>query len=210
MTRLNTAAETKQQHIDAMGEELGSLYNNLWNELVWINAKWNEYTELFGTKPSRIELLNRVAGKFFKIVQDSLFEGTLLAIARITDSTKTGKKNNCTIRQFPLHISDADLRLQVEQLLATVTCKTSFCRDWRNKRIAHNDYELAMSEGTKTLEPASRLKVMEAIQSIDAVFDAISLHYYDSTTAFEGVGNADGALSLLYVIDDGLRFQDEK
>ena len=99
MSIINTAAETKQHHIDVMGKEFGSLYNNLWNEHVWLNTKWDEYTVLFGTKPSRIDLLNQAAGKFFRIVQDSLFEGTLLAISRITDLTKTGKRNNCSKSQ---------------------------------------------------------------------------------------------------------------
>ena len=48
-----------------MGEPLGKLYHALSNELAWHCLKWGEYVELVGTKPSRIDLLNRAAGGFF-------------------------------------------------------------------------------------------------------------------------------------------------
>lgn len=68
--------------VEVMGDDLGSLYHALWNELAWLYSKWEEYVELFGTKPSRIDLLNKAAGHFFRIVQDSLWEESLLHIAR--------------------------------------------------------------------------------------------------------------------------------
>ena len=78
MSSQRTAEEVKQHHIEVMGEDLGSLYHALWNELAWLYSKWGEYVELFGTKLSRIDLVNRAAGLFFRIVQDSLWEDSLL------------------------------------------------------------------------------------------------------------------------------------
>ena len=84
MAENRTAEEVKQNHIEHMGEELGSIFHALWNEVAWLHQKWDQYNILFGTKPSRINLMNETAPLFFRIVQDSLWEDTLLNIARLT------------------------------------------------------------------------------------------------------------------------------
>ena len=205
-----TAEEVRQHHIEVMGDELGSLYHALWNELAWLYSKWGEYVELFGTKPSRIELVNRAAGHFFRIVQDSLWEDALLHIARLTDPPKSVGKENLTIRKLPQLIVQEPLKKKVSELIDVAVEKAEFCRDWRNRHIAHKDLKLALSSGAEPLKPASRAKVKEALSSISDVLNALSNHYMDSTTMFDGVGNVGGAVSLLYVLDDGLRAEEER
>ena len=67
-----------------------------------------------------------------------------------------------------------------------------------------------MKTGAEPLKPASRAKVKEVLNSMSDVLNAISGHYMDSTTMFEGTGGSDGAVSLLYVLDDGLRTDEER
>ena len=56
--------------------------------------KWNDFVELFGTKETRIDLLNGSAPRFFRIVQNVLWEETLLHLARLTDSPDSvGKRS---------------------------------------------------------------------------------------------------------------------
>jgi hypothetical protein len=210
MSGHRTAEEVKQHHIDVMGHDLGSLYHALWNELAWLYSKWEEYVELFGTKPSRIELINRAAGHFFRIVQDSLWEDALLHIARLTDPPRSVGKENLSIRKLPQLIVQEPLKKEVLVLINVAVEKAEFCRDWRNRHIAHKDLKLALSSGAEPLKPASRARVKEALGSISDVLNALSNHYMDSTTMFEGVGNVDGAVSLLYVLDDGLRAKEER
>jgi len=78
-----TAEENKQNHVEKLGDELGSLYHELWNDVVRLHSKWDEFIELFGSKPSRVELLNKSAPLFFRTAQDSLWESTLLHITRL-------------------------------------------------------------------------------------------------------------------------------
>lgn len=61
--------EAKQEYIGAMGDVLGLLYHALWQEVAWLHRKWHEYVELFGTKDSRIHVLNEAAPTFFRIVE---------------------------------------------------------------------------------------------------------------------------------------------
>jgi len=212
MNDIYTAEEQKQEHIKSLGEKLGKLYHHLWQEVAWVYSKWNEYVELFGTKQSRIELINEASPKFFRIVQDSLWEDTILHISRLTDPPKSlGTKPNLTIRKLPELVEDEVLKARLEELIGEVMEKTEFCRDWRNRKLAHRDLNLVLKEGVKPLEPASRAKIKEALHSISSVLNAISSHYFDSTTGFDmGAGSVNGAISLLYVIDDGLKAGKER
>jgi hypothetical protein len=200
-----TAEEARQHYVAVMGEELGSLYHRLWNEVAWLYSKWEEYVELFGTKPTRIDLLNEAAGHFFRVVQDCLWEDTLLHIARLTDSSQTARRENVSIRRLPTLISSDSVREAVQAKVDEAIAKAEACRDWRNRRIAHMDLELALSEGAEPLKPASRASVRAAMDAIADVLNTVGLHLLDSTTAFEGAGLSNGALNLLYVIDDGLK-----
>lgn len=209
MGSYKTADEVKKEHVEKMGDDLGSLFHELWNEVVWLYSKWDEYVELFGTKPSRIELLNRSAPLFFRTVEDSLWADTLLHIARLTDPPKSAGKSNLTIQRLP-GLVDKQVQTNVSNLTKNAIDNTAFCRDWRNRRIAHRDLKLAMSEGAKPLEPASREMVKTALKAIAAVLNAMSEYYLDSTIEFGVIKGSFGAVSLLYVLDDGLQAESQR
>lgn len=205
-----TPEESKQKCINDMGQKLGSIYHALNDELAWLNIKWGEYVELFGTKPSRIELINNAAGVFFRIVQDTLWVDTLLHIARLTDAPKSVGKDNLTIRRLTEYINDEEFKNKIVELVNIAVKKAKFCKDWRNRHIAHIDLKLALKDNAKNLKSASRKKVKEVLKSISDVLNAISEHYSNSSTLFESIGIVSGAQSLLYVLDDGLKAKQDR
>jgi len=92
-----TSEESLEKYINEMGQDLGSVFHALNDELAWLYMKWGEYLELFGTKPTRIDLVNQAAGPFFRVVQDTLWEDTLLSIARLIDPPKSGVIVKCCV-----------------------------------------------------------------------------------------------------------------
>jgi hypothetical protein len=205
-----TADEAKADYIRRMGAPLGELYHALWQEVAWLYIKWEEYVGLFGTKPSRIELLNRAAPSFFRIVEDSMWDDVTLHVARLTDPPKSKGRANLTIQRLPNLVDHLMTRDALASLIATAIGASDFCRDWRNRRIAHRDLNLALERGAEPLKPASREKMRAALSSIVGVLNVISVHYLDSTSFFENGARGGGAISLLYVIDDGLTAQSEQ
>lgn len=205
-----TDQESREHAVDAMGEPLGPLYHALSNEIAWLYLKWSEYTELFGTKPSRIQLLNRAAGGFFRIVQDALWEDVLLHITRLTDPPGSTRRANLTIRALPPLITKAEVLPVVERMIDTAIAKTEFARDWRNRHIAHRDLKLALEDGAEPLKPASRAAVKDALASISQVLNAVSQPYLGETTGYEVTEALHGAAGLLYVLDDGLRAEEDR
>lgn len=211
MSRYSNVEEVRKQHIESMGEELGTIFHALSNEMTWIYTKWNQYVELFGNKPSRIDLMNDAAPLFFRIVQDSLFEDTLIHIARLIDRPEySPPKPNLTIRRLPGLVIDEELKENIEGLIEIALTKADFCIDWRNRHIAHKDLNLALNEGVEPLKPASREKVSAVLGAITKVMNTVSTYYMDTTIMFGGIPSPHGAVALLYVIDDGLQIGKER
>ncbi len=209
---ITTSDEARSLYISKMGEHLGAQFHALWEEVALLHLRWAEFVELFGTKRSRIDLLNQAAPSFFRIVQDVLWDVTLLHIARLTDSSKSfGKadKENLTIQNLP-RLVDSRIELRVTALVATAISKATFCRDWRNRNIAHSDLKLALNESPTPLPDVDKQKTEEALSAIEAVLSEVHEWYMDSATTFKFVFNDGGAYALLRVIDDGLKHSGER
>ncbi|MGB7295704.1 MAG: hypothetical protein WBC70_08960 [Candidatus Aminicenantales bacterium] len=210
MSRQLTAEEAKRSFIESMGDPLGRLFYALWQELAGLYAKWEEYLVLYGTKESRINLLNKAAPLFFRIIQDVLWEDIILHIARLTDPPKSSGKATLTIRRLPDLVKDGNTAQALRGLINIAIQSSEFCRDCRNRYIAHRDLNLALEKEIVPLKPASRKKIKEALNSIAEVLNAVSQHYTDSEMTFDIGEDPEGAVSLLYVIDDGLKAGEER
>lgn len=208
---IESHSQSIQKNKLVMGESLGVQYAYLWQELVSLHHKWDEYVELFGTKPSRIELLNKAASNFFGYLQHALWADILIHLACLTDPPKSMGKANLTLRNLPLLIQDEELKARVERLVEIAQDKIEFCRDWRNRYLAHRDLSLAIEDETaRPLQAASRENVKEALSTMDDILNSVSIHYLDSETAFDQVSSLHGAVSLLHVINNGLSFKESQ
>ena len=161
-----TGEELEKRNIAAMGEAPGKQYSLLNNEVAILHLYWREYIELFGTNQKRVDRLNQTAPGFFRMLQTELFQTNILHLARLTDPPTTGKKENLSLQNLPELVTDAALKKTLTDLLALVTEKTEFCRDWRNRRFAHHDLALATDAGAKPLETASKEKFNVALKSL--------------------------------------------
>jgi hypothetical protein len=194
--------QVEQQYLETCGPELGPLINRLVGECTRLHWKWGDYVELFGKSPERIELLNRASGSFFRLVQDTLWEDVLLHIARLTDHAKSAGKDNLTLRRLPDLVAP-EVRAETQALLGLCLHECEFARDWRMRHLAHRDLSLAIGTSAKPLAHASRLAVRTALDSIAKLLNAVEGHYLKSELAFD-LGQPEGAVTLLYVIRDGL------
>jgi hypothetical protein len=213
MKNEQSAAEAKQEYIDEMGVPLGTQYAELWLEVAHLHLTWLEYVELFGKKKSRIDLLNDTSPRFFRMIQDRLREAVFLHIARLTDppfSLGRKDKSNLTLLNLPGLIVDLKLKDEVEKQCGTALAGAEFARDWRNRHIAHRDLDLTLGENAKPLPDVQIREVSDALNSFEAVLNAIAGHFLKSETRFGIAARREGAIDLLYVIDDGLTAQKER
>jgi AbiU2 len=205
-----TAEEAKKLHTAKMGQPLGEVYSALWQAVATIFVYWKDYVELFGAGPKRIDILNQAAPQFFRMLQDELWGISLLHIARLTDPAITAGKANLTIQALPDLITDAGLKARVRTLVTEALKETEFCRDWRNRLIAHNDLKLALEQPTKPLADASRAQVKTALDAVAKVLNALAGHYHQSQTRFDLTPRHNGAFTMLYVLSQGVKARDAR
>lgn len=195
------------KNIAAMGTELGEIFTQLSQELTLAYWRWTQYTKLFGDNASRLEILNASAPDFFWIVQDVLWNETLLGISRIGGPAETGTKQNLSVLRVAALITDLKLRSDVEQLAVLVTDTGAFAIDWRNRHIAHRDLNLALGRQVKPLAGVSRNEVDAALHAMADLMNRVERHYGQSTTAYTSCFLTSDVDSLLSVLRDGLQLE---
>jgi hypothetical protein len=206
-----TAEELEKRNVGALGEALGKQYTALYNEVVILHLYWKEYLELFSTNQKRIDRMNQAAPGFFRMLQTELFQTNVLHIARLTDPPQSMGKDNLTLHNLPGLVDDKNLQNKLIGLLALAEQKTSFCREWRNRRFAHYALELALNESSATSLKAVTKETVEAgLKSLADVLNAIESHYFKSGTSFDAVVSLNGATKLLYVLGDGVKQQQKR
>jgi hypothetical protein len=167
MTSSSSPKEVREHHRLVLGDALGSVYYELYNQFYWLQLKWQQYGELFGTSSKRIDLLNEAAPSFFHVVQDALWDDLLIHISRLTDGPKSRGRENLTFAVLP-DLIEAKFQPEIRHLVDQAITSAAFARDWRNRRIAHHDLQLALGGSAEPLSHASRLAVGEASEHASA------------------------------------------
>ena len=200
-----TGDEMKQRNIDTMGEALGIQYTALFQEFASLNLYWKEFLELFATNDKRITRMNKSAPGFFQMLQEQQFETNMSHLARLTDSPKSVGKENLTIQNLPELVTDPGLKAELENFVEEIKEKTKFCRDWRNRRFAHHDLLLATKDSrAKPLEPATKERIVAAMQAISDMLNVMERFYYKGGCAFDVIAAHNGANTLLYLLGFGI------
>jgi len=199
MADIISADEAKAEWIAAMGRKLGTAYHTLWSDLALLSLDWGEFIELF-TDPDRTDLLNNVAPVFFRAVQVTFFEATVLRIARLTDPPKSAGRSNLTIQQLPNLVNDPILAARLLILIEKAKRAAAFCRDRRNRLLAHRDLDLAMGNGANPVEEATIKKVRGAINALADILNALSQHYLKTAALFHFTNAPGGAVSLIQAL----------
>ena len=203
--------QVRDEMVEKLGHDFGRLLNSLYNEISWLTFKWIEFRELYGTKESRFDIMNKTAPFFFSTIQKVLWENLLLGVARITDPPQTAGKKNTTLRALGQHIKDEEFKIEFEKEISEILTASEFCRDWRNRWIAHMDYELSINRDSAVpLQTANRWKLRTTLEKIQALYNKVSFRYLNSSTPWEMLSSHTGAVSLLYRLQDGLRFDEEQ
>ena len=172
-----TPEQAKDHYVAAMGEDLGRIFYALWQDVFWLHNEWDEYLQLFGTKPSRIKLMNDAAPSFFRMIQNELVQMIVLRIASLTDPPRSTGKSNLTIQQLPSRIKDQALFQEVSSLVQNAVAAAEPCRAQRHRRIAHNALDLSLGVPKDPLPDLTRVNIAAAISRLAQVLDAVSFHY---------------------------------
>jgi len=197
-----TAEESKKRYQTYLGADAGAAFYEIVGEVLLLHAKWGDYLALFD-KESRVDLLNEAAPEIFARLQYTLLDDVMLHVARLADPPKSMGKTNLSIKGVVGLLPDHKHSDSLKPLIADFDGKVAAARDWRNRRIAHIDYDLAVGKPATPLAPTSRASVKEAIEAGAGILNAISIHYTTSNLGYDF--DQGPATDLIYVLDEGIR-----
>jgi hypothetical protein len=203
MMTIKSPEQVEREFESALGADLGPYFHALYVDVAWLETKWRDFRELYGTSEARVELLNQAAWSFFGTLHNTLFEDLLLHLTRLTDKARIGKSENVSIRGLPGLFPDPS-RAEIAALVDVAVAKCAFARDWRNRHIAHRDRALALDSDTTQLAFASRGSIREAIDSLTTVIVHVHERHLGGGLSLDMAGSPGDALELLAVIQDGI------
>jgi hypothetical protein len=190
-----------------MGHELGTTFFAMYKELVLTSKKWEEYNDLFLTKSSRMELINRSAPLFFSIFEDSIINDILLSISRLTDPPITAGFKNASLKRALSLIKEETTKQDLTKELNFLDQKVSTIRELRNKNISHIDFDNLFNQGPKPVIEVTKKDIEESIKMAQIIFNSIEYHFCKSKTVFESFPSMGGSYELLRLIDLGLELE---
>jgi hypothetical protein len=201
-----TQDEVRAEYRTTMGPQLGELQYLLWHDVTGLHLKWSEFRELFGTKPSRVRLMNEAAPRFFGRLEALLWQDILLHLSRLTDPSGTGRgQQNLTFRQLVPLVTRLPIRDAVHAALDKVESTTRFARDWRDRLLAHRDFKHAQDPTAKPLQPGGRADVETALKAVRELMQIPEDHFRDVKVSYESTTSAPGgAWEMLYHLESGL------
>jgi hypothetical protein len=111
--------------------------------------------------------LSNTAPGFFAIIRDVLRDDAFISLSRLTDQSSTLGKGNLslvTLAELAEDADDLELAEAARNILNQLLERVKVIRQWRNKWLAHTDFEQAMLEKPLPNTKVPRGDVDEALR----------------------------------------------
>jgi hypothetical protein len=187
------------------------LWTTLRSEVVWLHGRWIIYRQLYGTSPERVDVLNRSASTFFKILQTTLLHDVQLSLSKLGDPAGSGAQKNLTLEALLKQLEaagESTVAAEFKPLVASFGDACKKVRHRRNKWIAHFDLSTMLGSKVTPFEGPSRAELEAALEALRQAMNCVELHYTESQTMYEHlVMNQDGE-HLIATLMQGLRYRE--
>lgn len=199
-----SASYTSQQELvrlkTIIGDELGTIYYRLWNDSIWLKAKWEEFTILFIESETNVKLINKGLGRLAGILQRSLINDIILQIVRMTDASSSNGLSNISFLKIAEYMDDDKYR-EIKLSILDLKDSAKTLRRMRNKILAHND----LSEYYSNDDSVGKVSISEiesCINKIIALIEQISLALLNERRILQ-FPIQPGSYNLLRILENG-------
>jgi hypothetical protein len=195
-----------------MDEHLQNVFDRIKQELNNIHYRWKLYRQMFGTYPSRIELINRTSSNVFVEFQWLTIDYMVMALSKLTDKARMRGNENLSYHYLIEKVRENgndelvdELQIELEEL---ITACNKF-RKIRNKRVAHNDLVAALGEEESPLPGVSRADIETALVHAGNLMNKVEFHFNDSQTLYEEIiiPLTNDGRSILIWLQKGLMYE---
>lgn len=182
-------------------------------QVITMHAKWKLLEQLFAKSKERSDFLSRTGAGFFAFVQDSMINDIVIALGRLLEKPKVKGNHNLVLERIRELISEPeneDLLHVLDAHLSKAREAYQAVRQYRDKRLAHNDLTTILNEKPTHMKPPAVRDMKTAIGEAGEFLNKINLHYCKTTIAFGLVSMQGDADTIVGLIRDGLAFREAK
>jgi hypothetical protein len=176
-------------------QEINEIFSKLQSEIIWLYGRWIIFEQLYGKSPERVELLNEAAATYFRITQDVLLSDILIHIGRITDKPKIQGNENLSLEQIIARLDKnkySDLVKTLEEKMENIRILSRGIRQYRNKRLAHQDIRIALKKA-EVMPEVTFGSIRSTLEAICDFMNGCELYFCDNEMAYEAFAmRADG------------------
>jgi hypothetical protein len=170
-------------------------------EVCELHFKYRYFAQLFMDKQS-LQIATATAPSFFGHIQNVMLHDIILCIGRLTDPAGPKSRENLSFYSILADIHDVSLHAEVCQIVSNIKAKTGAIRNWRNKKLAHNDLANALHD--THLQPIYVADLEEVIKLTGNIVNIFYRRFRDMEVAYdECITSGDGD-SLMFYLEYGL------
>ena len=192
-----------------MPAEVAAVYDPLYQDICWLQAKWIVFRQLYAADPKNVELMNASAPTFFRIYEDLSANDILLTISRLTDPRRTFSGDNLSLPQLVSRVDSQAhpaLHAELTQLLSEAAEKCAFARTLRNKLLAHNDLASKLQTNVDPLPKVTLVKIEDALRAIKKIMNHVEQYFENSSVLFDELALRDDGNTVLNRLRDAKEY----
>ena len=167
--------------VPELPEEVRLVFEDLCKDLASLHGKWRFYLDLFSDADT-VDVLSDVARASFQMVDESLGNDIVMAICRLSDPSQLGSHANLSIGVLAKKFSELP---EVKQLWDDFEGLCGPVRQYRNKRIGHNDLNTVLQPHDNLLPNIPRATIDSILSAAAKLLNYVYHHYTNSGLIFE-------------------------
>ena len=177
MNPLRTGEQVRNHYKKLMGDEAGEVFIILRNETISAHEAWHVMKELSQHQQLLSDtLLSDTEVAFFQIAVRSMWASLVLDVSRLTDPKKVSGHVNASLFTLPTYLCGNNKTI-IQNLATSAQTRAEPLRDWRNKRFAHLDKNVALNNHLNPLKDIHLIQVEFVLDAIDKTLDKFHSFY---------------------------------
>ena len=174
MNPLHAGEQVRNHYKKLMGDEVGEVFIILRNETISAHEEWHVMKEL----SQHQELLSATEVAFFQIAVRSMWASLVLDVSRMTDLQKVGGHENASLFTLPTYLCGNN-RTIIQNLATSARTRAERLREWRNKRFAHLDKNVALDNHLNPLREIHLIEVEFVLDAVDKTLNKFHSFFLD-------------------------------
>lgn len=189
----------------SLPEEIRKIFMWLCQDVASLQMKWSFYLELFSSQENT-SLLSDLALGSFNIIEESLQSDLTMSICRLSDPVQSMGKDNLSLSTLAQQCSKID---NVSELIEDFLDACAPVRQYRNKRVGHNDLNTTIKPHDNPLPGIGRSQIDRILELASEILNVVYQNFVNTELFFNPVliGGAD---SLIYWLKVARQYETEK